>query len=72
VAVWPLGMAGRRTPWAVALGRIGPNTVRRFKILFSDLFNPRNGSKLLEFVETVEMSKNCKLNFIRILLSSST
>jgi hypothetical protein len=37
--------------WAVAPGWIGSDTVHRFKKSFSDLFNPRNGSKLLELVE---------------------
>jgi hypothetical protein len=50
VIVQPLCVASRRAPWAVALGRIRPDTVRIFKISFFDLFNLRNGSKLLEFV----------------------
>jgi hypothetical protein len=51
VVVWSLCVAGRRAPWAVAPGRIGPDTVRRFKNSLSDLFNPRNGSKFLQFIE---------------------
>jgi hypothetical protein len=32
--IWPLCMAGRRAPWAVSPGWIGPDTVRRFKNSF--------------------------------------
>jgi hypothetical protein len=62
-AVWPLCVAGRRAPWAVTSGWIGPDTVRRFKNLFSDLFNPKNGSKLLEFIENCRNVQKLQTKF---------
>jgi hypothetical protein len=62
-AVQPLCVAGRRAPWVVALGRIGLDTVHKFKILFSDLFNPRNGRKILEFVENCRNVQKLQTKF---------
>jgi hypothetical protein len=50
-------------PWAVAPGRIRPDTVCRFKNLFSNLFNPRNGSKLLEFIENCRNVQKLQTKF---------
>jgi hypothetical protein len=50
-------------PGAVAPNRIGPNTVRRFKNSFSNLFNPKNGSKLLEFIENCRNVQKLQTKF---------
>jgi hypothetical protein len=63
VVVLPLCVAGRCAPWAIARGRIGSSTVHNFKICFSDLFNPKDGRKLLEFIENCRNVQKLQTKF---------
>jgi hypothetical protein len=58
---WPR-VAGRHAQWAVAPGRIGPDTAQ-IKNSFSDLFNPRNISKFLEFIENYRNAQKLETKF---------
>jgi hypothetical protein len=61
--VWSLCVAGHRAPWAVARAGWGSTLCIDLKIHFSDLFNPRNGSKLLEFVENYRNVQKLQTKF---------